>query len=191
MMYELGLRLAIIIIVAAIVGLLVESKIYPKIHALAQVISPSPMTIVSPLGTNFGLSQTQVAAVKISPHRISFPSLGLDLAVAEGQISQNVWTLFDDKVSWLKTSSEPGKGNTIVYGHNRSSLFGGLKNLKRGETITVYHHNETYIYEIFDIKKVAPSDVTAILADTNQLTLYTCDGAFDQKRLIINAALVD
>ena len=32
-----------------------------------------------------------------------------------------------------------------------------------------------------------PEDVEAILSEDNQLTLYTCEGSFDQKRLVVYA----
>lgn len=135
-------------------------------------------------------SQTGKVVVKptiLPPTSITIPQLSLNLSVAPAKIVDNQWTLYDDKVSWLSTSKTPGKGNVILFAHNRDSLFGKLKNLQIGQEITVGDGSRQYTYEVTQRRRVTPSDVDAVLSDEDQLTLYTCDGSFDQKRLIVIA----
>lgn len=121
------------------------------------------------------------------PTAIMIPSIDLHLPIAPGVISNNEWTLFDDKVSWLSSSKTAGLGNMILYAHNRVHLFAGLKNLKVGDEIVVEQDGKNYSYEVSETRKVLPNDLEAVLSPQDQLTLYTCDGSFDQKRLIVIA----
>ena len=123
------------------------------------------------------------------PKRIAIPTLDLDLPVAPGIVKNNQWTLYDDKISWLATSEPPGSGkNVILYGHNRPPLFGKLTNLQIGEEITVVDNNGVvFTYTVAQRRKVLPEDINVIISPKNQLTLYTCEGSFDEKRLIVIA----
>lgn len=121
------------------------------------------------------------------PAAISIPAVNLNLPVAAATIVNNQWTLFDDRVSWLTTSKMPGEGNVILFAHNRAHLFGDLKKVETGAEITVQSGDKKYSYLVTEKRKVTPNDVEAVLSDGDQLTLYTCDGSFDQKRLIVIA----
>ena len=154
--------------------------------ALPSLVSKSEaQTVTTPLGDI--VSETVTPHKKHSPSAIYLAKEDLTLPIAEGVISGDEWTLYEDKVSWLATSAEPGKGNVIVYAHNRPGLFGNLKNFKVGDEISVEHAQKWFTYKVVTVRKVTPADIDAVLANDNQLTLYTCDGKFDQKRLIIIA----
>lgn len=124
---------------------------------------------------------------KTPPAAISIPAISLNLPIAKAAIVNNQWILYDDRVSWLATSQIAGQGNVILYAHNRDKLFGSLKNLEIGQEITLQQDGKNYAYQVIQKRKVTPHDVDAILSNNNQLTLYTCDGSFDQKRLIVIA----
>lgn len=132
---------------------------------------------------------TAVAEKKAIPASIAIPTLDLDLPVAPGIVKNNQWTLYDDKISWLATSEPPGSGkNVILYGHNRPLLFGKLTGLQIGEEITVIDNNGVaFTYTVAQRRKVLPEDVNVIISPKNQLTLYTCEGSFDEKRLVVIA----
>jgi LPXTG-site transpeptidase (sortase) family protein len=127
--------------------------------------------------------------VNSPPASIVIPTLDLNLPIAPGIVKNNQWTLYDDKISWLATSEPPGSGkNVILYGHNRPLLFGKLTNLQIGEEITVTDNNGMiFTYTVAQRRKVLPEDIDVIISPKNQLTLYTCDGSFDEKRLIVIA----
>lgn len=139
---------------------------------------------------NATVSATQSAKIieaVYPPTLISIKSIGLQLPIATGAIKNNQWTLYDDAVSWLTTSKTPGKGNVILYAHNREYLFGGLKKINIGDEIKIQTNEKEYSYLVNAKRKVTPADIDAVISDSNRLTLYTCDGTFDQKRLIVIA----
>jgi len=102
------------------------------------------------------------------------------------------WETTDKGVSFLDTSAIPGQlGNSIMYGHNWNSLLGNLKNVSPGQKIEIIDKNglvTEFIVEI--VQEVDPSN-SDILAPTNdkRLTLYTCSGFLDSKRLVVTAFL--
>src|SRR3989338_2868627 len=172
---EFLLQLVIFGATAAVVSLLV-ARIYPT--KLINSFKESKQNQIS---------QVVAEPTILPPTSITIPQLTLNLSVAPAKIVDNQWTLYDDKVSWLATSKTPGKGNVILFAHNRDNLFGNLKTLAIGQEITVGDGSNLYTYEVTQSRRVTPSDVDAVLSDENQLTLYTCDGSFDQKRLIVIA----
>lgn len=174
---EFLLQLAIFGAAAAIIALIVI-KVYPSTNNKTLTPNSSQSAEISKNSS------------KVSPNLVKIPAIGLQLPVVEAFISQNQWVLFDDKVSWLATSETPGEGNVILYAHNRENLFGPLKKVSVGDEILIEHKEKTLNYYVTEKRKVTPEDVDAILSKENQLTLYTCDGSFDQKRLIVVAVPV-
>ncbi|MBI3485609.1 sortase [Candidatus Daviesbacteria bacterium] len=142
--------------------------------------SAQAFSIISPIPDNLNIDIHP-------PTQITIPSLDIKLPIAQAQISGNSWTLYNDKVSWLTTSKLPGFGNVILYAHNRRHLFGPLKNIEVGEQIIVEQEGKNYTYLVSEKRKVLPDNVEAILSSRDQLTLYTCDGSFDQRRLVVIA----
>jgi len=178
------LQFIIIIFVAGIFSLL-WIKLYPSGKTLLQ---NTGMIKQIPEAEVLSVTETEKEKIqKVSPHAIKIPSVGTDLVIDAGKIVNNNWTLFDDKVSWLATSQVPGRGNVILYAHNMEHLFGPLKNINIEDIIYLDHENNRYSYEVMSFRTVTPEDVGAVLSNDDQLTLYTCDGSFDQKRLVVYA----
>src|SRR5258707_853790 len=74
--------------------------------------------------------------------RLSFPTIGKEFFVADGASHQNL-LLGPARVEW---SSVPGeKGNAIIAGH-RDTHFRILKDLQKGEPITVERDGRLYQY---------------------------------------------
>ncbi len=161
------------IITLAVLRFYPEELIHPK------KVSAAPPAVV--------IKQEEKGEKLFIPTQISAPSVNVNLNISPGIISGNDWTLYYDKASWLSTSSTLGKGNVIVYGHNLENLLGNLKNIKVGDEIKILSNEKVFIYEVTEKKAVSPDDTNAVLSSENQLTLYTCDGTFDQKRLIVIA----
>lgn len=158
---------------ALIVGLLMV-KVYPSKILNPKRVSPAAQV----------LPETQKQGPPIT---ISIPAINLNIPVAPGIIKNNEWTLYDDKAAWLSTSKTPGNGNVIIYAHNWASLFGSLYKVQIGQEIKISTNGKEYTYIISEKRKVLPTDIDAVISDRDQLTLYTCDGSFDQKRLIVIA----
>jgi len=139
----------------------------------------------SPVSQN---SENTSAQQELSPPTfISIPSVNINLPISPGQIVDNVWTLSDTRISWLSTSEVPGSGNVILYGHNRTNVLGNLANISVGAEINVKTKDKVYTYLVSEKRKVTPQDVDSIISPRDQLTVYTCDGNFDEKRLIVIA----
>lgn len=125
---------------------------------------------------------------RIPPTAIRIAKLDKSLPVIAALVRDNEWDLFDDKVSWLSTSAVPGEGeNVILYAHNTPEMLGDLNKLEKGDIIEVQQNDIWTKYVVRESRKVTPKDVEAILSDNNQLTLYTCEGSFNQKRRVVYA----
>lgn len=157
-------------------------RLYPKNIFHPPKPSPPPAEVI--------LSTNNIDTQKNTPESISIPTLKIELSIAPAVAKNNQWTLYDDKISWLVTSKTPGDGNVILYGHNWDNLFGKLGKLQLEEEITVVADGKSYTYAVSEIKQVTPGDVEEILSKENRLTLYTCEGSFDEKRLIVVATLL-
>lgn len=182
---DIFLQIFFIVLTSALISLL-ALKFYPQDFLKERKASAaSNQSLVKPVPET---NMVEEAVQSFLPAFISIPSIKMNLIVAPGVIVNNEWTLFDDKISWLSTSDTPGQGNVILYGHNRVGLFGDLKKLSIGDEIRIKDNSgKEYLYEVTETRKVLPSDTDAIISDKNQLTLYTCDGTFDQKRLVVIA----
>lgn len=130
------------------------------------------------------------SAKLVIPRRMFIPSLEKTLSVFPARISHNVWETTDKGVSYLITSASPGeKGNAIFYGHNFTNLLGDLKDITIGSMIMIEETDgSTKHFTVTDKKIVDPTDIS-IIKETNdsQLTLYTCTGFLDSKRLVVIA----
>jgi len=122
---------------------------------------------------------------KLPPTAIRIDKLDKFLPISAALVHDNEWDIFDNQVSWLSTSAVPGEGNVILYAHDKLEMFGDLNELEEGDIIEVLQSDVWKRYEVRETKSVDPQDVEAVLSEDNQLTLYTCEGSFDQKRLVV------
>lgn len=124
---------------------------------------------------------------KKPPVRIRIAKLNIELPIKAALLQNGEWDMFDDAVSWLASSAVPGDGNIILYGHNRKHLLSKLTSLTQGDIIEVLQGNEWISYKVYESRIVNPKDVESIVSSSNQLTIYTCEGIFDQKRRVVYA----
>lgn len=127
------------------------------------------------------------------PINISIPSLSLQLPIEPVLLKDSTWPTSQTGVSFLENSGKVGStGNLIFYGHNWRNLLGNLHKVKVGENIVLHGQNgQNFQYSISYIATVEANDIS-ILADTSdeRITLYTCTGFLDQKRLVVVAKRV-
>lgn len=124
------------------------------------------------------------------PVAITIDTAHINASIIPTTIKDGIWQIAHDKAAFLETSSTPAEGgNIIIYGHNLKNLFGNLYLAKVGDTIKVKTANNLiYEYQVKDIKTVDPSDIDEVTpTDYEVLTVYTCTGLFDSKRLVIKA----
>lgn len=124
-----------------------------------------------------------------TPLRVIIPSLKIDVPVREAKIVKGYWELFEDAAGFGLGSAYPGEaGNTVIFAHTRPGLFQPLKDVKNGTVIYVFTSEKWFAYQVTKITEVLPSQVEVIAPTPDEtLTLYTCSGFADSKRLIITA----
>ncbi|MCL4339046.1 sortase [Patescibacteria group bacterium] len=145
-----------------------------------------------PVKVDKSLLSVQTKKSQYTPLRIVIPSVDIDLAVKEAKVVNGYWEVFPSGAGWGEGSGYPGeKGNQVIFAHARQGMFLPLKNVKDGEDVYVFTSDKWYQYKIDNIQEVLPSQ-TEVIAPTKDevLTLYTCTGFADSKRLIVTAKRV-
>jgi sortase A len=124
-----------------------------------------------------------------NPVRILIPKAGIDIKVVDSPIIDGYWQLSDNTASYGLGSGHPGaKGNTVIFAHAREGLFYNLKDVKIGDIIYIFTKDKWYRYQVGTITAVYPNQIEVLQNSTKEvLTLYTCTGFSDEKRLIVTA----
>lgn len=163
-----------LILILAGASLLVANALH-KVNLSAK---PTNQTAISP----------QEIATK--PAKIYIPKLERVLYVSDGYLDNNRWTVSETGVSYYSNSARPGEiGNSVIYGHNRRDILGGLWRVQDGDTIYVIMDSGDFVkYQVFEKKEIQPTQVE-ILNQTadSRLTVYTCSGFLDQTRFVVVA----
>ncbi len=136
------------------------------------------------------VSTSPTATTKLPPTAIKIAKLGLNIPVQAAVVRGNQWDMYDHSVAWLSTSAVPGEGNVILYAHNRKGLFRDLYLLKPGDSVLIQQRDKWVTYVVDESRAVKDSDVNSVLSLDNRLTLFTCEGSFDQKRRVVYASLL-
>lgn len=69
----------------------------------------------------------------------------------------------------------PGEGSNVVLAGHRNSVFKGLKNVSKGDTIILNTNYGKYVYKISEIKITKGNDNSIVQPmSSEKLTLYTC-----------------
>lgn len=126
---------------------------------------------------------------KLPPIRIIIPELGIDLPVKSAQVVKGYWEVFSDAAGFGVGSAFPEEeGNQVIFAHARQGMFLPLRNAKLGQNVVVFTKDNYYSYTISDILEVLPTQLE-VIASTDEaiVTLYTCSGFADSKRLIVIA----
>jgi len=125
-----------------------------------------------------------------NPIRIQIPEVGIHLPILSSEVIGNTWQTTEKGVSYLTSTPLPGKrGNAVLYGHNWPNLLGPLHNVKVGDRIAVTYPDDTTVdFTVSYITVVTPEQVKILdNSDDIRLTIYTCTGFLDSKRLVITA----
>ena len=128
------------------------------------------------------------------PLYLSIDDLQISTPVIPAQYNEGHWQTTTKGISYLEGSGEPGKlGNSIFYGHNYKNILGNLKNARTGQIIEVrIEGGEVKKFRIEYVQVVDPDQV-GVLEQTadKRLTLYTCTGFLDNRRLVVTAFLIE
>ena len=126
------------------------------------------------------------------PVRLIIKNLNIDLPIFSAKVIGQNWQTTSLGVSWLDISPHPGEiGNSIMYGHNWTNLLGNLIYAKPGQEIEIkYSDGKSKIFFIDKTAEVSPNDVSVLAQTKDQrVTIYTCIGFLDEKRLVIVAKM--
>lgn len=110
----------------------------------------------------------------------------------EAPVVSGYWETSETTASHGVGSAGPGqKGNMVIFAHARPGLFLPLKEIQKQAAVYVFTDSSWYAYRVTDIREVAPQDVTVIGPTPDEtLTLFTCTGFLDSKRLVVIAKAV-
>lgn len=121
--------------------------------------------------------QTQASRQQISePSHISISKIGVDADIVRGGIVKGEWILSDTQVLYLPTSG----------------LFVNLTSIEEGDLITVSdRQGRKYNYQVYQKEDIRPKRTEKLVStQKNDLTLFTCDGIFDESILLVKAKFI-
>jgi LPXTG-site transpeptidase (sortase) family protein len=152
------------------------------------------ISTITPVNQKSGTIGPQTAVVNKTeqdeiPMRIIIPALSVDLPTVEANIVDGYWETSDTAASHGVGSANPGtKGNIVIFAHARQGLFLPLRNISKNTRIFVFTKHTWYEYTVTATKLVTPDRIDTIGPTADEtLTLYTCSGFFDAKRIIVTA----
>ncbi|MDZ4229403.1 MAG: sortase, partial [Patescibacteria group bacterium] len=121
------------------------------------------------------------------------PQINLHLPITEATVTDGSWEISPDGASHWDNSANPGEtGNIVIYGHNKTNLFGPIRWLSLGEEVTITDADgNEHRYRITETATVSPNQIEYIQPKNEEtLTLYTCTGLFDSQRYVVIAKLI-
>jgi LPXTG-site transpeptidase (sortase) family protein len=123
------------------------------------------------------------------PKRIIIPRLNVDIEVQKSNIVGGYWEVPENSAGWGVGSGIPGQsGNQVIFAHARKGLFLPLRDIRVEDDMYVLTPHNWHAYRVSEIKEVTPDQTQVIQPTEDQiLTLYTCSGFRDEKRLIVIA----
>ena len=134
------------------------------------------------------IDPTITGAVSPDP-RLIIPKLNVDVPVHVGISRSEVMSAMNNGVAHYRiagASAYPGEvGNLVITGHSAGDvyssnqykyIFSGLERLEDGDLIYINYNSVRYTYRVVKKEVVEPSNVAALVVDTNKpiLTLVTC-----------------
>lgn len=130
------------------------------------------------------------------PVTIYIPKLNHSVEVADGtyNIQDQTWSLGYSTAHYALITPQINTltGNTFIYGHNTSRIFGDLTNLNEGEEVQITtDKGDMFSYKLVDFHEVLPSNTEALKSSLEpKLTIQTCTGNWDEKRGMFTFELV-
>lgn len=129
---------------------------------------------------------------------VDIPAIGVDSTVLEGlTYDPSVWSaLLRDGPAHVQGSPLPGQpGRMVIFGHLNiwGAVFLHLSQLRPGDQIDFVTAYGNFEYRVTGSQVIAPTDLAAV-APTHSgpatVDLVTCNGLFDQQRLVVEGTLV-
>lgn len=103
--------------------------------------------------------------------RVEIPKLHLSAVVFQGTNA----SVLNDGVGHLEGTALPGQNGNVVLAAHRDTFFRALRNIKRGDVITVTTPTSVRNYSVDSTEIVSPTDISvAYPTPKPTLTLVTC-----------------
>ena len=125
---------------------------------------------------------------------LRIPKIDSTNPVVEGTSSSSLSAALGHETS----TAYPGEvGNCVIAGHRNytfGKFFNRLDEIEIGDLLYIDVEDDTYTYEVTEVKVVEPTEVEILESDgeTEQLTLYTCTPIYvATHRLVIVAERVE
>ena len=123
--------------------------------------------------------------------KLEIPRLKMSLMVREGVTDEAL----RGSVGHIPSTALPGRAGNVALAAHRDTFFRPLRNIRRGDVITVQTLSGSYRYAVNSIQIVWPSDTQVLNASNHpELTLITCYPFFyvgsAPKRFIVQASLL-
>ncbi len=136
--------------------------------------------------------QAIISSEKYEPDHLRIKDLNINIPVQKAKIIRGYWEVFDDKAGWGEGSTLPGNiGNAVIFAHKRAGLFINLDDITPNMLIEIHSGPNIYSYKMIKKYEVSPSDTSVVKPTQDEtLTLFTCAGPFDTKRLVVVAKRV-
>lgn len=118
---------------------------------------------VDPIDVNGVILNRQNADMSKIIGQLVIPSINKNIAIFDGLENNNLMY----GACTMKPNQKMGLGNYAIAGHymkNDKLLFGGLMNIKMGDTIKITNKKNIYEYEVFKTMKVS-DDRTDLIQD--------------------------
>lgn len=132
---------------------------------------------------------TQKPQTNNIPTHLTIASVGIDLPIVEAPVVHGYWTVSDTAANHGVGSANPGdKGNIVIFAHARPGLFYNLREIQVGDKLVLLTKTGKKAYKVVHITFVLPNETRVIKpTKTETVTLYTCSGFYDEKRLVVSA----
>ncbi len=175
----------IFILIAVILGTLFLQ--YNRLIFAPIMAYVSPNTESAP--TNIEAVDPTVSGAVTADPRLIIPKLNIDVPVAFNIHYNDTFEAMNHGVAQFMipgASALPGQiGNLVISGHSAGDIyssnpykfiFSGLERLEAGDLIYINYESKRYTYQMTGSEVVEPTDVAALVYDTNKpiLTLITC-----------------
>ena len=148
--------------------------------------------------SNSAVDDTQEQNIELNGYKviglIKIPAIDLEYPILEMDVSNPEEAKDPMRLAIIKYwgGDVNGYGNLSLAGHNNynGTMFGKTKNLKIGDIVELTDLNkQTISYQIYDIFKTDPNDVTILETkdeSIREVTLITCTNG-NRERLILKA----
>lgn len=126
------------------------------------------------------------------PKRLVIPTLQMGLPIVTVPMENGTWRVEEGVANFAEETSpfNGDVGNSVLFGHNKPDAFRPMSALKKGDVVYVQTSTYQFAYEVTEVTTTNPKNIDVMRPGTDrELTLITCNGFFDEKRLIIKAHL--